>query len=151
ENVTAYSVMKETVLSASIPQEAVAHELQDQVQDGELSYSIHARGLDEKSLRTYASQVGANVERLLDPEQPAAIVVDTIKYQEPGTGKYVETKAIHTKVGQSLMLNIWSSESNQDADLAAIKIAALTDLLPLGVQSAGLGGLVLILSDTVLD
>ena len=67
------------------------------------------------------------------------------------TGKYVETKAINMKVGQSLELFQRDWETEEDMLLNNVEIAALTDQFPMGIIPAGVGGLNIIVSEQVMD
>ena len=60
-------------------------------------------------------------------------MIDTIPYQDKETGKYVETKAVNMKVGQSLELFQREWETEEDMLLNKVEIAALTDQFPMGL------------------
>src|SRR5690606_32103047 len=114
-------------------------------------YFIQLEALDEPSLRAYAKVSGTDYEQLINREHLAGIVVDTIPYEDVQAGKYVETKTIHTKVGQSINLHHSDWETNRETSLKSMEIAALTDQLPMGTYSAGIGGLNIITSEQVMD
>jgi putative ABC transport system permease protein len=108
-------------------------------------------GLDEKSFKKYADQVGVDREQLNNTEQLSGIVVDTISYQDGKTGKFVETKGINTKVGDKIELLYEDYEAGKKIPLGDLKVAGVTDQLPMGVYSTGPGGLNIIVSDQVIN
>lgn len=157
EDVTEYNMVKEMHLSSWIDEAFIADELQEAVKEdksllenGKFPYSIFIHGLDEESLKAYAQEIGADYQQLADPENLAAIVVDTIPYQDMATGKFVQTKAIHTEIGHRLDLTYTDGETGEEAEVNQVEIAALTDQFPMGVSSAGVGGLNVIVSESVL-
>lgn len=95
--------------------------------------------------------MGADYDQLTDRKQIAGIVIDTIPYKDMKSRKYVETKAIHAEVGQSIDLVNTNPETKKEADLKKVKIAALTDQFPMGISPAGIGGLDIIVSESVMD
>src|SRR5690606_2933404 len=116
------------------------------LQDGKFPYYVNLYGLDKQSLQAYAASIGVDAAQLLDPESLSAIVIETVPYQDDVAGKYVEMQTIHTKVGASIPLHGMDWDTEQEIELGAVKVAALTDQLPIGVFPAGLGGVDLIVS-----
>ncbi|WP_019119616.1 ABC transporter permease [Brevibacillus massiliensis] len=160
DDVTEYSVIHGLNVNAWIEQAAIADELQEAVKrdpgilrDGKYPYYILVNALDDSNLQAYAKAVGADYEQLTDPDHLAAIVIDTIRYRDMDTEKYVKTKAIHANVGQSIDLTDIDGETGNETGLPQVKIAALTDQYPMGIhpESAGVGGLNLIVSKRVMD
>jgi len=158
EHVTEVSIIKELNLISWIEEEAVAKELQEQIKedrsilrDGKYPYYLKIHALEEKNLKAYAKQIGVSYEELLDPENLAGIVIDTISYQDRTAKKFVETKAIRAEIGQTIDLVYSEGENQQEKYLAELKIAALTDQLPMGVLPSGLGGLNIITSDQAAE
>lgn len=47
---------------------------------GKITYQVYINALDDNSLKEYANEVGADFARLNDPDNPSAIVIDTVKY-----------------------------------------------------------------------
>ena len=78
-------------------------------------------------------------------------MIDTIDYKDMDTGKYVQTKVIHTGVGQSLDLTTIHEETEQETDVSKVYIAALTDRSPMGMNLVGRGGLNIVVSEQVLN
>ncbi|MFB5269381.1 ABC transporter permease [Paenibacillus enshidis] len=158
DGVTEYNVIHELSGNAWIDTAIIADELQEQIkqdqsmlQDGKYPYDIKIHALNDSSLQAYARAVGANYEQLTDPDHPAAIVMDTLHYQEMGTGKYVQTKAIYTNIGQSIELTSFYKENGEETKANKVIVAALTDQAPMGMNPTGLGGLNMIVSERVLN
>lgn len=64
----------------------------------------------------------------------------------------IEEKTIHGEIGQMVDLHTFDYEGNGDQQfLNSIKIGALTDQVPMGVQTASLGGLDIIVTQETLD
>lgn len=157
-DVSEYSVIHELYRNAWIEEASIADELQEAVKkdksmlkDGKYPYDIKIAALNDSNLRAYAKAVGADYESLTDPDHPAAIVIDTIDYKDMDTGKYVQTKAIHASVGQSLDLTTIHEETEQETDVSKVYIAALTDRSPMGMSLVGTGGLNIVVSEQVLN
>lgn len=122
---------------------------QKEFRNGKYPYFINLYALDDKNLKTYADEVGVSYDEL--QKGLTAIVIDTIKYEDESAGKYAETKAIHTKIGEKLDLLIHDFETGEEAPLNEITIAALTDQLPMGVETYDLSSLNLIISENTLE
>lgn len=157
-DVTEYSVIHELYRYAWVEETSIADELQEAVKkdrnmlkDGKYRYDITVSALNDSSLQAYAKAVGADYEQLMDPNHPAAIVIDTIHYKDIDTKKYVETKAIRMKVGQSLDLITINEETETETDVNKVTIAALTDQSPMGMNSIGVGGVNIVVSERVMN
>lgn len=118
DDVSEYNVTESYMVDAWIEEAAIADELQEAVKkdrsvlrEGKYLYSIKINAMNDSSLQAYAKAVGANVEQLMNPDHLAAIVVDTIQYKDETTNKFVKTKAIHAKIGQSLHLSYTNEET----------------------------------------
>lgn len=158
DDVTEYSVIHEFWTNAWIEEASISDELQEAVKkdksmlkDGKYPYDIKINALNDPNLQVYAKAVGADYEQLTDPDHPAAILIDTVHYQDMDTGKYVQTKAVHTKVGQSLDLTYINEEKKKETDVDKVTIAALTDRSPMGMNPIGVGGLNIVVSKRVMD
>ena len=158
EGVTEFSVLKQIDVLSSVHQDAISDELKKLIKEGSLllsngkfTYSISIHSLGDEKLKAYAKAVGADYEQLTNLEKPSAILIDTIPYQDEDTGKFVETKVIHTKVGEIFRPSL-CRRRNGRRDLASrVEIAALTDQLPMGISSNWITGLELIVSENVLE
>lgn len=158
-DVTEYSVIHELYRKAWIEEASIADELQEAVKkdksllkDGKYPYDVNIHTLNDANLQAYAKAVGADYGQLTNPDRPAAIVVDTIHYRDMDTERYVQTKAIHANVGQSLDVTKINEETEKEAaDVIKVTIAALTDKLPMGVNPVGVGGVTIVVSERILD
>ncbi|CAG9610146.1 ABC transporter permease [Pseudoneobacillus rhizosphaerae] len=145
-------------LNSWIDKSMMAKELEKNVKndkailkDGKYPYYIILYGLDDKSFAAYATQVGADLDSLQNPNDPTAIVIDQISYQDYEEGKFVETKAINTQPGQVIDLFTLNNENGEEQFLNKVKIGALTDQVPMGTYNPYLGGLDIIVSETTLN
>ncbi|MDK8180330.1 FtsX-like permease family protein [Paenibacillus sp. UMB4589-SE434] len=158
DDVSEYNVIEWNMVNAWFDEAAIADELRKAVKqdrsalkEGKYLYGIKINAMNDSSLQAYAKAVGANYEQLTNPDHPAAIVVDTIHYKDETSGKFVNTKAIHAKNGQSLNLSYINEETNKETQLNKVTIAAMTDQLPMGMRSAELGTLDIIVSKRVME
>ncbi|MGM1045756.1 MAG: ABC transporter permease [Bacillota bacterium] len=158
DGVTEYNLIQELYKNAWVDEAYIADELQEMVkkdqrllQDGKYPYEIKIHALNDWSLQAYAKAVGANYEQLRDPDRPAAIVMDTIHYQDVDAGKYVQTKAMYTNVGQSIELTNSYKENAEETKVNQVIVAALTDQAPMGMSPTGVGGLNMIVSERIMD
>ncbi|MED4729692.1 ABC transporter permease [Aneurinibacillus migulanus] len=158
DGVTEYNVIHELHKNAWVDEAFIADDLQEKVkedqsllQDGKYPYNIMIHALNDSSLQAYAKVVGADYEQLTDLDHPAAIVMDTIHYKDMRTGKYVQTKAIYTNVGQSIKLTNIYKKTGEETKVNKVAVAALTDQAPMGMNPTGVGGLNIIVSERVMN
>ncbi|WP_314588189.1 FtsX-like permease family protein [Paenibacillus terrigena] len=158
DGVTEFNVIQTLYKNAWIDEAFIADELKEKVkadksllQDGKYPYDITIHALDDASLRTYASAVGADYAQLTDPDHPAAIVMDRVHYKDMDTGKYVQTKAIYTNVGERIELTNFYKENGEETKVNEVTVAALTDQAPMGMSPTGVGGLNMIVSERVMN
>ncbi|MBP3038268.1 ABC transporter permease [Bacillaceae bacterium Marseille-Q3522] len=152
DSVGEYSIFSRFYGNSFIEEERVADELRemtDEIKPGYYQYGISVYTLDDHNLREYAEKAGADYGQLTNPENPAAIVIDTVNYQDPEAEKYVETKAIKAKTGQSLEINYTDWETGKELSLGKVSIAALTDQVPMGVMADNVHNLNIIISEVV--
>ena len=154
-DVTEYSVVNDLYANAWIDEELIAKELRDEdhtssIKNGKYPYYIDIHALDQKSLKDYAREAGADYDQLIIADELSAIVIDTISYQDYEARKFVETKAIEAEIGKSIELYHIDPETEEETYLNQLQIAALTEESPMGVSSTGLGGLTVIVSDQVM-
>lgn len=156
--VTEFNVVKELSATSWIEEKDMAKELHETVlqdksilKDGKYPYYIQINALNDENLKAYAETVGANYEQLTDPDQLSAIVIDTVNYEDEVAKKYVETKAIYTEIGKKLGLIYTDWDTQKETYLNPVEIVALTDKRPMGIHSAMVGGLNIIVSEQVLD
>ncbi|MFD0589330.1 ABC transporter permease [Paenibacillus sp. GCM10027627] len=159
KGVTEYNVIHEMYKNAWIDEAFVTDALKEKaktdeslLKDGNYLYEIMIHSVNDSSLQSYAEAVGANYEQLMNPDHPAAIVIDSIQYKDWSTEKYVQTKAIHTKVGQTFQLTNSDEVTGGDTKKSRVTVAALTDQTPMGVNlTTGAGGLNIIVSERVMN
>ncbi|WP_018754246.1 ABC transporter permease [Paenibacillus terrigena] len=158
DGVTEFNVIQALYKNAWVDEAFIADELKEKVkadkqllQDGKYPYDIMIHALNDASLRTYASAVGADYEQLTDPDHPAAIVMDRIHYKDMDTGKYVQTKAIYTNVGEHIALTNFYKENGKESKANEVTVAALTDQAPMGMSPIEVGGLNMIVSERVMN
>ncbi|MGE8205924.1 ABC transporter permease [Heyndrickxia sp. NPDC080065] len=158
EDVTEHSLMKNIYATSLIDKEYVSKELKEMnennksvYEDGKYPFFVRVIALDPASLKTYSRKVGVDVEQLTDPNHLSAIVIGITKYEDEQAKKYVETKIVNMKQGESLDLLYDNQESRKRAALGKVEIAALTDQLPMGVSPSSVNELNLIVSQEVLN
>jgi ABC-type transport system, involved in lipoprotein release, permease component len=105
------------------------------MKNGAYPYSINVNALDNEALKIYAKEVGVDFNLLKDTNKISAIVIDTVKYKDMETQKYVQTKAVKVNKGEKLDLLYNSLELEKDEPITSVEIAAATDKLPTGVFS----------------
>ncbi|MBW8348480.1 FtsX-like permease family protein [Bacillus sp. IITD106] len=120
----------------------------DQLVDGKYPYNINLYSLDDDTLKTYAEEVGADYNELQNGLN--AIVIDQIKYEDAKAGKYVESKAIHTKVGEKIDLFSNDEDHEKEQFLNKVTVAALTGKLPMGAYGGYPGSVDVIVSESTL-
>lgn len=105
--------------------------------NGKYLYSVSINVLDDKAWVDYAKEVGIDYNKLSKLKEPSAIVIDKMKFKDKDTDKYVESKVVKTNTGDQLNLQIYNGETVDKEDLQPVKIAALTNKMPMGVMSLG--------------
>jgi len=159
-DVTEYTRVKELSVNTWLDEASIADELQEDLKkdrsilkNGKYPYFIRVHSLNEQSLKAYAQTVGADYERIIDPGRLSAIVIDTITYEAEAESekKFVETKAIHMNMGQSIDLINKDWETEEETNLGKVEIAAFTDQYPMGIRMIGVGGLNIIVSEQVMN
>lgn len=108
------------------------------LEEGKYPYYIAINALDDETLASYAKEVGADINRLKNTENPASIVIDTVNYKDMETNKYIETKSIKTSIGEKLNLIYYNYEEDRNEPINTdVEVITLTDKLPMGVMSRG--------------
>ncbi|WP_078556328.1 ABC transporter permease [Bacillus alkalicellulosilyticus] len=143
EDVTAYSVLREKVYYSMVDEANISEPLRERakldstlIEEERFPYYTDVYSLDEQSLQLYAEQIGVDVSRLYDEENPRAIVVDQAIYEDE-QGKYVEITTINTSVGNNLELFGYDWDNEKKYFISEITIEELTAQLPRGVTSGG--------------
>ncbi|MFC7786453.1 ABC transporter permease [Rossellomorea sp. GCM10028870] len=158
EDITAYSVQKSLNPTVLIDKDKFPQELKDMIKrdnipldDGRYQYYVNLHGLDEQSFKDYAKKAGVEPGMFDDPKKPTAIVIDQISYQDPTTAKFIEAKSIVTEPGDVLDLIFTNYDTEKSKPLGSFTIGAMTDQVPMGVRTAMMGGLDVIVPMETMD
>jgi putative ABC transport system permease protein len=156
DEVTAHTVIQETDAYSWIDEDLVGNKLRQQlnqypIMEGKYFYSLQIYALDDESLKAYAKEVGADYDRLIDLKQPAGIVIGNTTYRDSATNRFIDAKSIEAEVGDSLGIYAALDEFSKEEHLIEMEIAALTDVIPMGVVQARPGALSIIISRQTLD
>ncbi|MCA1042227.1 FtsX-like permease family protein [Bacillus infantis] len=129
------SLMEEAYFStwineSKLPDEVKAQDYyEDMLQDGKYPYSLVLHGIDEKSFKTYADKIGADVNELQDK----VIILNKFVYEEEQTGKKIETDGINGKPGDKMDLYLpEENRSFQSLEIGFAAVEAPMGILPLG-------------------
>ncbi|MDQ0971374.1 putative ABC transport system permease protein [Neobacillus niacini] len=162
DHVTKSTIIEEMNLEALIPWAEVSEQLKTQLanepvpEDGMHPYYVYLSALDQKSFEEYAKQVGVEAKEFTNPDTPKAIVIEQISYEEAGTGRIIETNSIQSEVGKRIDLFMMPSgdmehEQPDREVVGSIEIGALTHHVPMGVNTASLGSVNLIVPQSTMD
>ncbi|MGM0845654.1 MAG: ABC transporter permease [Bacillota bacterium] len=162
DGVTEYSIQKTLQLSSLIEEEKFPEALKDlisedeqiELQDGKYQYYVNLYGMNENSFKRYADRVGTDPENYVDQgsdQHPKAIIIEDIAYQDYASSNFVQTKSINTEAGETIELLFTNYETNETFSLGDIEVAALTDEVPMGINTASLGGLDVIVPMEALE
>ncbi|GIO09517.1 ABC transporter permease [Brevibacillus reuszeri] len=150
ENVTEFNLMKQMNGSfVWLAEEVVPENIKPYLyQERDLyKYNIRVNSMQEDKLKTYAKQVGVEYAKLTNPDQPTAILIDTMTFLDE-KGKFIETK-VGGKVGEMLDL---VSEDNKQQVVNKVELAAVTDQFPMGiVQNDSILQVNLVVSEPVFE
>lgn len=162
--VTKSSIVEETNFQALISVEELPEPLKNQVsqdstmlEDGKYVYYVMLYALDNKSFQEYAKQIGINPEDISSQGSTRkGIVIDEITYEDAASGKFIETQSMVTEVGNSIELFNYDYENMENGEakkvpVSSVEISALTNEVPMGIQSATLGGVNVIVSKETFE
>ncbi len=160
-HITEATMIKSTWAQALIETERLPERLAAQLEtgevvleDGKLSYYVDIHGLDDASFKAYAKKLGLNAESF-GQGNPKAIVIDEVSYQDAASGQFIETKTIESKIGDEIDLYTQpyseTGEATESELLSAFEIVALTNEVPLGVETAVIGGLNVIIPEKAFN
>jgi putative ABC transport system permease protein len=157
EFITETSMIEQLDLKTWIDPTTISEELKknpenvkENIKDGKYPYFVVLHGLDEQSFRAYAKKAGADIEKFQDPYQPNAIIIDQTSYQDYAAGKFVETNTIKTSLGEFIDLFTINYDTNEEKYLNKVEIGALTNEVPMGIQTSSAGGLDVIVSEKTM-
>lgn len=163
DQVTQFSIIEKAEFVAPVEMDDLPAQLKTQIQeygyaleDGKFPYYVTVHGMDQKSFDAYAKQIGVDPTNFAPQEKPSAIVINQVSYQDYESGKIIETTSIQSKVGNTLDLftlpsGEMESEKPEREFVTRVQVGALTDQVPMGVQSDMLGGISIILPETTMD
>lgn len=106
-----------------------------ELEDGKYPYYIKINALDDNALKSYSKEVGVDYNKLKNTKNPAVIAIDTVTLFNYENDKYVEVKAIKTKIGEKMDLTYYNFDTEKNEPLTQINIAAITDKVPTGIQN----------------
>lgn len=141
EGITKASVINRLDVTTWLPEEDTADYLIESmpalVEDGKFPYTVTLNVFSKETFAEYAKEAGLDESILLQTEQNVAVVIDQIKYADNSQGKYVEARAMKGSPGDELELSYQLQDTEETLSLKPLKIAALTDVMPMGILSHG--------------
>ncbi|MDD4297603.1 MAG: FtsX-like permease family protein, partial [Ruminiclostridium sp.] len=154
ENITKSTRINTLEVASYINIDSVAENIKGSYSDSktrEVRYQVYINSIDDDSLKAYANEAGVDFTGLKDINDPSAIVIDTVKYRDVALDKYVETKIIKLEKEGMLSLRIYDQEIKEEVEMQALKVAALTEKVPMGIiAEGGYANLQVIVSEDVL-
>lgn len=129
---------------AEIPAEKVPEEMKELLSGNSsdasetYTYGVNIVSLDEKAMREYAAQAGADYDQLDQTGDPSAILVGRVKYRLHG--RFMESAPVLLAAGdiQPTSVQYYDEESDETKSFPwNVRIAAVTDVLPLGSRVNG--------------
>ncbi len=103
---------------------------------------VYLYGMDAQTLQKYAEEVGVEPTLFLDPQQQACIIINEVNYRSNGGKTYVQTEALHAKVGDILPA-LAKDETGKQLPMPEISIAGLTKTVPAGIINRGTSGVII--------
>ncbi|WP_077212064.1 ABC transporter permease [Bacillus dakarensis] len=163
DHVSDSTIIEEVQFEALIGSDQLPSQLKTQIEennfaleDGKYPYFVSLHALDQKSFNAYAEQIGVDADHFTNQDTPSAIVIDQISYQDYASGKFIESKSIESEIGERIDLftrfheDMETEEPEREFE-SSVKIGALTGKVPVGIQTASLGGLTLIVPEATID
>lgn len=110
-------------------------------EDGGYPYYVRVFGLSDSSLSEYVSDIGVDQAPFLDTDNPQAILINHLQYEDGDAGKFVEAESIKADVGDEFAVDIevYEESTNEWAfdEVGSIEIGALTSEHPIGTLNNG--------------
>ncbi|MBM4763605.1 FtsX-like permease family protein [Bacillus sp. B15-48] len=161
DHVTKSTIIEEAQFEALFSMDELPAQLKTQIEennlyleDGKYPYYVGVHSLDQDSFKAYAEQIGVDAANFGQQDTPRAIVIDEVSYQDYATGRFIETKTIQSEIGNTIDIftrPYGDIENQPEQELVrSVQIGALTDKVPMGVQTASLGGLNLIVPEATM-
>lgn len=117
------------------------------------TYSVNIVSLDEKAMREYVAQAGADYDQLDDAGNPSAILIGRVKYRL--NGRFMESAPANLSAGDAQPVSILYYDEESDETQKKpwnVQIDAVTDALPLGSRVNGdPASLTLVVTPKVFD
>ena len=164
DHVSKSTIIEEAQFEALIGMDELPAQLKTQIEennftleDGKYPYYVTLHAIDQESFQAYAKQVGVDAEDFAQQDTPTAIVIDQISYEVyTPERKMVESKSIESEVGNRIDLLTSASgdmenEQHNRKVVSSVQIGAMTDQVPMGIQTASLGGVNLIVPEETMD
>ncbi|GAJ97826.1 ABC transporter ATP-binding protein [Geomicrobium sp. JCM 19055] len=124
-------------------------------EEGGYSYYVRVFGLSDSSFSEYAQQIGVEDASFRNTDDPQAILINHVQYEDDEAGKFVETESIQADVGDQFDIEIEVYPEGADEwtyeDVGSIEIGALTSEHPIGYIEQWLGSMTLIVSTDVFE
>lgn len=140
EDITDYSRIDSLDASTWIKEDKIADYLSKNkasfIEEGMYPYQVTINVLEDAVMQKYMTQIGLD-NKHSDSASPSTVVINAIQYKDQRTGKYSEGEAVKLKVGDELELSVFDPEAEKAIDLQSLKVAALTDVMPMGLMSNG--------------
>ena len=164
DHVSKSTIIEEAQFDTLIGMDELPEQLKMQIEennftleDGKYPYYVTLHAIDQESFQAYAKQVGVDAEDFAQQDTPTAIVIDQISYEVyTPERKMVESKSIESEVGNRIDLLTSASgdmenERHNRKVVSSVQIGAMTDQVPMGIQTASLGGVNLIVPEETMD
>lgn len=147
ENVQVRSFVEEERLPAALMGQ---DENASPLTDGKYEYYVSLYQLDDKSFDAYLKQIGASPDDFKNEEIPNAVLIDEVSYRDADEKKFVSTKTIETKLGDTI--DLYDEDATVDtAPAETVRVSAMTDIVPNGVMASSLGWLDLIVREGTFE
>ncbi|WP_101842674.1 ABC transporter permease [Halobacillus sp. Marseille-P3879] len=158
KNVTDSIIIEQVDLNTLVDPDSIAEPLKDDVQqnddvleNGKYPYYVVLHALDKESFNSYLQKAGIDGEQLQNGDHPGVIVIDKISYEDSETRKFRETKSIDTTIGEEINLYSMNHETEEKDSINKVEVGALTDAVPMGVNTSYPGGVDLVVSSEMMD
>lgn len=155
DDVTSGTFFENTTVRAAVdknrlPNAVIENEnLMSTSMNGKFVYYVSLYQLDDESFDAYLKQIGASANDFKNGDVPSAVLIDEVSYQDVDKKKFVSSKTIETKLGDTLELK--DENATEQTAPIPIEIAAMTDVVPNGVMTSSLGWLDLIVREGTFE
>lgn len=106
-----------------------------ETENGKINYHIYINALDSGSLEKYVKEVGIDIKRLMDVNNPSAIVINTAKRIEDN--RFIENIIVELEKEDIISVEFSDNETNKNIALQPLQAAALTNKAPMGIVPLG--------------